>query len=210
MNQISLEKFKQLLERKYIFHIHTHHTDGGSSVWDYMNFASSKGIDTVIFTEHVRKVMTYDFNAFVSDIEKARREFPHIEVVPGVEAKILPNGGLDISPQVEETVSVICIACHLFPPDMELYFSVMEDIFANRYQDKIRVWVHPGLFCRKHGALINVENYKERVEGLVNTANRHNIYGENNLKYNLPGAIFPASLFKHRIDGRDAHNVKDL
>ena len=86
----------------------------------------------------------------------------------------------------------------------------MEDIFIHRYRDKIRVWVHPGLFCLKHLSLINVEDYKERVKRLVHTANRHAVYGENNLKYNLPAAIFPPDLFKYRITGTDAHSIKGL
>jgi len=210
MRRISWETFEQLLKEKYIFHIHTHHTDGNPSAREYMEYASAKGIKTVIFTEHVRKKMSYDFAALVSDIEKARREFPHVRAVLGAEAKILPDGGLDIPPQVLEKVSVICIACHLFPPDMELYFSVMEDIFINRCTDKIRVWVHPGLFCRKHSSLINIENYREQVKHLLDTANKHAVYGENNLKYDLPGTIFPVSLFKYRIIGADAHSIEDL
>ena len=210
MDHISWERFKQLLRREYIFHIHTHHTDGSSSVREYMEFASMKGIETVIFTEHVRKNLDYDFDALVFDIEKAHREFPGVEPVLGVEAKILPGGGLDISPYVIEKASVICIACHSFPSDIELFLSVMEDIFSNRYKDKIRVWVHPGMFFRKHRHLINREDFKERVTRLVETVNRHSVYGENNLKYNLPGAIFPVSLFKSCITGTDAHSIEDL
>ena len=107
-----LERFENLLSRRYIFHLHTNYTDGLSSIEDYCLWASRNGCDTIVFTEHVRKELSYDFYSFLSDIENAKRKFPNMDIWVGVEAKILLDGELDISDEVLPKIEIICFACH--------------------------------------------------------------------------------------------------
>jgi len=137
-----LEKFKNLLKSKYIFHLHTKYTDGLSSVEEYCLWASKNGCDAVICTEHVRKELSYDFHGFLSEIEDAKRQFPGLDIWVGVEAKVLPGGELDVPEGILSGIDIVCFACQTFPVDVDLYGRSFERLFSDaRWKNHIRVWV---------------------------------------------------------------------
>lgn len=210
MKKWSLEKFNLLLNAPYVSHIHTTYSDGESSLFDYVDFAIDRGIKTIIFTDHVRKKILFDFNALVADVRRARIEHPQLNILIGAEAKILPEGQLDIPAGIIPDLDVLCIACHSFPKDAKLYFKVLNKIFKTDYGDLIRIWVHPGLFFLRHPGLIQVPGAFDKLEKLIAIANGNNVFGETNFKYNLPDLIFPSHLFWYQINGFDAHHVKEL
>ena len=205
-----LDRFKRMLAGKYIFHLHTDYTDGYSSIHDYLEYASNHRLESVVFTEHVHLDLAYDFNAFCRELDKKKKMFPELDVWLGIEAKILANGKLDVPPEVRERVDLLCIACHSFPPDADLYFQVMTRVFQNEWTDKVRIWVHPGLLFLRHPQLQMVENWQQKMADLVGLANRLGIFGEINLKYDLPTALFPWSWFELTLTGLDAHSTADL
>ena len=210
MGKPLLARFNRLLSQKYIFHIHTDYTDGHNSIHDYLEFAADHGIKSVVFTEHVHRDLSYDFNAFCDELERRKRMFPELDVWLGIEAKILANGRLDAPLKLKDRVDLLCIACHSFPLDAERYFKVMAGVFEEEWADKIRIWVHPGLFFLRNIPLMAVENWQQKMEHLVALANRCRIFGEINVKYNLPTALFPHTLFEQTIIGMDAHSTTDL
>lgn len=203
------EKFKSLLKGRYLFHLHTTHTDGSSSVEDYCLWASRNGYDAVIFTEHVKKKLSYDYYSLLSDIENAKRKFPNVDIWVGVEAKILLGGELDISEEILPEIEVICFACHSFSKDVDLYEKSFKKLFSdNRWKSRIRVWVHPGSFL-KHLGLI--DDYLHLLDGLTSLAIREGIFIEHNLRHELP----PMSIIKNipranLIRGLDAHSVESV
>jgi histidinol phosphatase-like PHP family hydrolase len=202
-------KFDRLLASKYLFHLHTHHTDALLSVNDYLRFASANGYDSVIFTEHVNRDLHYDFDRFVDEVEDARRRHPEVTSIVGVEAKILPEGELDIPEKILDKVELIGIACHSFPGDSELYFRVMEKILTSPLWGKEKVWVHPGLFFLRFPEL-KKGNWLQDLRRLTEMANRSGVYGETNMKYGLPTSVFPSAWFDHGIIGWDLHHMEDL
>lgn len=204
-----LEKFERLLKSKYIFHLHTNYTDGQSSIEEYCTWAANNGWDTLVFTEHVRKRLAYDFCSFLSDIENARQEFPKLTIWVGAEAKILPGGGLDIPDEILPKIQLICFACHSFPEDINLYKISFERLFSeDRWKSHVRVWVHPGYFLDRLGAM---DKYLHVLNGLASFAISEGVFIEHNLRYKLPPEMIIGNVPRSKlVVGLDAHSVESV
>lgn len=203
------EKFENLLKGRYIFHLHTNYTDGLNFVEEYCLWTSRNGYDAIVFTEHVRKKLSYDFNCFLKDIETAREKFSNLDIWVGVEAKMLPGGGLDVSDKILSKIQIICFACHFFPKDVNLYEKSFKRLFSDaRWKNHIRVWVHPGYFL-KHLGLI--DNYLYLLDRLTSFAIREGVFIERNLKYELPPRVIIKNIPQSNLlRGLDAHSVKSI
>lgn len=205
-----LARFRKILkEGKYIFHIHTNYTDGMSSVVDYFEYAQKNGISNLIFTEHVRKELSYNFDDFFNDIKVAEKRFTNVEAIIGCEAKIIPGGELDIPQSILSKIEVICIACHSFPDDVGLYVETLEKIFKDKHlKDYVRVWVHPGRFFKKRNKL---DENKNILEELISIALSKEVFIEQNLKEDLPPLnVLERVPYDKIVVGYDAHSVTDL
>lgn len=205
-----LARFRKILERgKYIFHVHTNYTDGLSSVVDYFEYAQKNGISDLIFTEHVRKELSYSFDDFFNNIKVVGKRFTNVKAIIGVEAKIIPGGELDIPQSILSKIEVVCIACHSFPDDVSLYVETFEKIFKDKYlKDYVRVWVHPGRFFRKRNKL---DENKNILEELIKVALSEEVFIEQNLKEDLPPLNLLEKIpYDKIVVGYDAHSVTDL
>lgn len=93
-------QFEQALRRgRYLFHVHTDWTDGKSSLADYCVAAKKYGFQSIILAEHIRRDPTYNFWEFLQLVEEQQASHA-IEIVVGMEAKVLPGGFLDIPDRV--------------------------------------------------------------------------------------------------------------
>ena len=96
-------------------HIHTNYTDGNASIAQMTKAAVSKGMTTVLFSEHVRHTSTY-FPSFADEIRTTYID--EMKQYVGVEAKILSlDGSLDCSPQIALLCDAIIGSVHSFPSD---------------------------------------------------------------------------------------------
>lgn len=204
-----LEEFKKVNYNSYIFHVHTNYTDGKSSVSDYFKYASKNNISIIIFTEHVRKNLNYDFDIFVNEIKNVNKLYPQIKTFIGCEAKLLPGGELDIPIEILTKIDVICFACHSFPQDLDLYRLSLKRLFtSNNWKSFVRVWVHPGRFLRKLNIL---DKSLSILEESVNIAISEGILIEKNLREDLPPTeILEKIPSKNIILGYDAHSIEEL
>ncbi len=208
--KITLEKFNELTANSnYLFHLHTNYTDGLNSIEDYFCYASKSKVNTIIFTEHVRKNIKYSFDDFYNEIKRVENKFKSINAVVGIESKILPDGSIDIPDSILPKIDLICFACHSFPDDINLYAKAFKKVFADaRWKSLIRVWVHPGRFIQRIGlSTPNIDIF----HGLLNTAVDEGIFIENNLKQdislkNVIGSV-PSEC---QVVGHDAHSVSEL
>ncbi len=205
-----LEEFKGMINKgNYIFHIHTNYTDGISNINNYFEYASKNNIDVIVFTEHVRKDLKYNFDAFIEDINENNRRYSRIKTFIGCEAKLLPGGDLDIPINILSKIDVICFACHSFPEDLELYKLSLKKLFINnQWKNYVRVWVHPGRFLKR---LYILDRSILILEKLIMTAIIEGVFIEKNLKEFLP----PKEIIKNiPIDniilGYDAHSIEEL
>jgi len=209
MKKISSEEFDSILKEDYFFHFHTIYTDGKSSVREYFDFAFKNNIHTIIFTEHVRKKISYNFNELLEDINNVKTFYPNIKVIIGVEAKVLPEGELDIPEEVLGKIQIICFACHSFPDNIVQYQKSFEKLFyEKKWENHIRIWVHPGRFLKRRNLL---KTHITVLKNLLNLAEKEGILIEYNLKEQLPPRNIISFYDKQKIIiGYDAHNVKEI
>lgn len=203
MNQLTC------LNTPYFFHFHSTFTDGKLTIYDYFKFCKKNQIKTLIFSEHVRKDLTYDFDIFIDEIKKTSDLFPEVDYMIGVEAKLLPGGECDVPKNMLNKIDLIAFACHGFPNDPDLFYNSMEHLFHHTdYQHLYRVWAHPGRFYKKRNLLQHCQN---EYHALINVATSLNIYIERNIRDDLiPYDDLKTIKQSSLIWGMDAHINNDL
>jgi len=188
------------------WHIHTKYTDGKNSVLEICKKAVKVKIPLVAFTEHVRKQLTYDFSEFLNDIENAREQFPELIILSGIEAKVLPDGTLDVSKGIIKTVDYPIFAFHSFPEDRELYINCLKKVVRNRY---VNTWAHPGLFLERTGFNIGSDTLRD----IFHLMQKNHVLLEINKKYSLPSRNWinlASKVGVITVRGSDVHKVEDL
>lgn len=101
------------LDLRTDWHTHTDRTDGGDSLTDMIDAARAQGLHRLHLTDHVRADTTW-VPDYVAEI-RSQRGRTEVELVCGVEAKILDvRGTLDL-PADLSGVEIVVIADHQFP-----------------------------------------------------------------------------------------------
>lgn len=192
-----------LLEGEW--HIHTNYTDGKNTVFEYCEKAVAMDIPLLAFTEHVRKNLNYDFNNFLSDIERAREEF-NLIILSGCEAKVLPNGELDVEKWILKEVDYPIFAFHSFPKDIDLYIESLKRVLKNRY---VNTWAHPGAFLTKQG----FELPEKELIKIFKLMGKQDLLLEINRKYGVPSEKWIRMARKYNVrlvKGSDVHYIEEL
>ena len=187
------------------WHIHTNYTDGENSVDDCCQQAIASKIPLVVFSEHVRRNLDYDFNALQREIELARQKYPGLIILSGCEAKVLVTGELDVTQEVLDLSEIVLMAFHSFPADGYLYYQALKVALTN---PKVDIWAHPGLFLVRNNIMIEMDFLKEIFE----IAARYNVLIELNARYNMPPNEW-MSILRGKIDlvrGDDIHSLEDF
>lgn len=187
------------------WHIHTNYTDGHNSVDDYCRQALKLGIPLVVFSEHVRQRIDYDFNALLGEIELARSRYPELAILSGCEAKVLENGKLDVSDEILEQCEIVLMAFHSFPIDAGKYYDALRIALAS---PKVDIWAHPGLFLIKNDLTLS----NSQIEEVANIARRNSVLIELNARYDMPPKEWLDKL-KGRVGfvrGSDIHSLSDF
>lgn len=197
---------RNIYEGLYLFHIHTDWTDGESILADYCVAAKKQGFQKVILTEHIRRNSSYDFRAFLDHV-KEQESTQDVQIIVGVEAKILPNGLLDIPEWILPEIEVLAIAEHSFNGDaIAMADALMQNFKSLRNTKFAKAWVHPGL-----GLLLKKSAPVFLFQRVVETALKFDINIELNLKYRLPPeSLFPLIPSSSLIIGLDAHSVREV
>ena len=195
---------------RYLFHLHTTSTDGELTVRQYFEYASQQRIQRLIFLEHIRRNPQYDVEAFVGEV-KENSQRCRIPAVVGFEAKLLPDGRLDILDRHAAMASVLGIAEHGFPDDIQMLqtaFMHAVDTYSDRMPPDRVIWVHPGLWFQKRGLLGAREG---EYAALIRYAVRHGVLIERNLRYNLiPEQMLACVPDQRVVVGADAHRLAHL
>lgn len=187
------------------WHIHTNFTDGKNTVTEYCKKAIEADIPLLAFTEHVRTNLNYDFNIFLNDIDKARENFDLI-ILSGCEAKVLPNGEIDVENNVLREVDYPVFAFHSFPEDFDTYIKCLRCVLRNKY---VNTWAHPERFLRKHFLEISESDLVE----IFNLMRQQNILFEINKKHDVPSIKWINLAKKHNVEivrGSDIHCIEDI
>ncbi|RLJ00929.1 MAG: histidinol-phosphatase [Candidatus Aenigmatarchaeota archaeon] len=185
------------------WHIHTNYTDGKNSVSEICETAEKLKIPLIAFTEHVRKKLNYDFNQFLEDIKKAKKEFPNIIMLSGCEAKVLPDGSLDVNKNIMEKVDYGIFAFHSFTENAELYKKSFKEVIKNEY---VSAWAHPETFFNRVALTEN-----ELIE-IFNLLKKNNILFEINRKYKISENYlqYARKFNVPVVKGNDIHSISDI
>lgn len=165
------------------YHIHTNATDGDSTPMEIIETAKKIGIKNIAFTEHVRKVLTYDWFKFrdnILDIDPKG-----INVMIGIEAKVLNSEGkLDVSKDIFESADIVLGTVH-GAQDVEWLLNSDCDIIA-----------HPQLTS------LNIDSFLDCNKVLE-------INFKHPLKDNIIGKLAESRKNKFSF-GSDTHKLEDL
>lgn len=74
-------------------HVHTRFSDGENEIAQVLAKARTFGCDAVAITDHIDRLDAEDYPAYLDAIELARRQFPEMLVIVGLEWNIPPGGG---------------------------------------------------------------------------------------------------------------------
>jgi DNA polymerase (family 10)/putative hydrolase len=163
------------------------------------------GLQLLVFSEHVRRQLTYDYNSLLRDIEDARRRFP-LTILSGCETKVLDlNGSLDVTEYVLEKSDIVIMSFHSFPyGDKSSYLIAL--IRALQHP-RVDIWAHPTLFLKRHGLSLT----EEEIRQVTTVCREFNVLVERNLRYNVPDDHF-VNLTRDAIyvENSDAHSVDEL
>ena len=195
---------------QYLFHVHTPYTDGHVTAAEYVDFAEKAGADTVVFLEHIRREPQYDVNRFSKEVRLAG-DGKAVQTVLGFEAKLLPDGALDISEDHLRAAAVVGIAEHGFPNDAGLLleaFRRVVETYPVRWPEKDFVWVHPGLWYVKRGLPLEQE---AAYRAMLNAARDARVLIERSLRWGVLSPAMAATLpTESVVVGVDAHTRRDL
>lgn len=202
------EKHKKFLMTGH-WHVHTTLTDGDSTVMEYSRKAADLHIPLIVFTEHVRKELTYDYNELLDQINIARKAFPELIILSGCEAKVLPDGSLDCPQWILDKANYKLFAFHSFPPEVEIYFNALCKVIQLGQCD---AWAHPGLFFKENPTIFLTD---EKLKTVFKHIEQNNILIEKNTKYNLPPQRWLETIKGMNaniqfVHGGDIHNIEML
>jgi histidinol phosphatase-like PHP family hydrolase len=109
-----MDKNSKIVNNKIIFddyHIHTNITDGSLFPKEIIMEAKKIGIKNIAFTEHIRKISTYDWFKFRDEVLNFKPK--GINIAVGIETKVLNSEGeLDASIDILESADIILGSVH--------------------------------------------------------------------------------------------------
>lgn len=211
------QEFAHALRNPYFAHVHTTLSDGVNTPGEWCVWAIDNGYKSIVFADHVRMNFgdhenNTDPDKLMVDMEQTRNEFRGTGLIiwRGIEAQVMPGGGLNAPKELIEFADVLYIAnhtpvCHTYGRDNLI--EALGFAFINPdYKEKIRVWAHPGLHTTN----------KLLVSQLMADATKAGVYIEQNRRYNIPSdddfikaaLLFGIDLFS-KIIGWDAHKIPE-
>jgi DNA polymerase (family 10) len=113
-----LPKLIELEDLRGDLHMHTTRTDGRDSIDAMVEAAIAKGYEYIAITEHSKAIaMAFGFDAArvrqsVGEIEEARKRYPEIRILHGLEVDILAEGDLDLDDESLALLDWVIVSIH--------------------------------------------------------------------------------------------------
>ena len=189
------------------WHLHTDWTDGQSSIRGVFDQAEKNELSFILFSEHVRRDLSYDYKAF-KDAVYAEGESRAIKFAVGAEAKVLTEqGDLDISEDVIEQADIISFAFHT--PFFKSSDSYKAALFSVVRTGIAHIWAHPTSYPSRMGFDLSMDDKMM----LFDAMKQYNVAYELNKRY---PADCPENLLclvegdVCIVCGSDAHRSEDM
>ena len=189
------------------FHVHADYADGSSSVMEMCEQAEMNGLKLICFAEHVRRAMSYDYSDLLRDVERARKRFPELVILPGCEAAVRDTeGSLDVSDEVLEKAEIVVASFHDFPYGCTGDF--LHALHGMLRHPRVDIWGHPETLLR------NVTLSHSDMEDIIRACIRGNVLIEDNLSkiHSTPPEFIELArkLGARVVTNSDAHCTEDL
>ena len=123
----------------YDLHTHTTYSHGKGSIMDNARAAADAGLETLGIADHGPGHMNYGIDMNLLDnmrreIDAARKEFPQLEILLGVEANIVNfSGALDVSREDQELFDFIIAGYH---------YGYFGERFFHGLNTCVKGWLH--------------------------------------------------------------------
>jgi putative hydrolase len=188
-----------------------------------VEFAVTREFDRICITDHVR-IDTGWLDEFFMEIDALKEEFAgRIEILAGVEAKVLDFGGrIDADLGRVSRADLVFAAFHRIPRTkgfmarrdigrnkaeaLENWSTSMKAVLSN---PAVNIIAHPGNILKMNG--VRIPTYlKEEIASLAGPSGK---MFEHNLKYEVPDGGFLSLLVSegvHILHGSDAHSIAEL
>ena len=185
------------------YHIHTNyndHSDSNLTVKNVVKEAERKGLEIIALTEHVRESSKWIPN-YLNEILHYKQK-TKIKVIPGFEAKILPNGNIDCREDISRDYFIIA-SFHTKYCDKVIWINALKKVIENKYVNVI------GHLAPESSFYIN----EEEIEEFAKLLSKHDKIVEVNAKYKRPPENWVKIFIKRGVKfhlGSDAHSLREI
>lgn len=185
------------------FHVHTSYNDHSAldlNVESAVQYAEAIGLETLAFTEHVRRESSWIDN-YVNEIERINMKSV-LKIITGFEAKILKDGSIDCDPKYSNNYFVIA-SFHTIYGNKEIWMNAIKNAIQNPDVDVI------GHLAPEPTFRLNNEELLELCELLK----YHGKIVELNAKYKRPPLDWLLQFKNHEVRfhlGSDAHSLNEI
>ncbi|MCI0622550.1 MAG: DNA polymerase/3'-5' exonuclease PolX [Acidobacteria bacterium] len=195
-------------------HMHSTWTDGNSTIEEMVRACQERGYQYCAITDHSQEsrvaggLGVKDFKKQWKEIEKARKQFPKIQVLAGVELDILADGSLDLPDKTLGGFDIVIAAIHS-------NLNITKQQMTKRI---LRALAHPAVDILAHptGRQINRrEPFSVDLEQVFKAAKQHDVALELNaqperLDLNDANVRWARELSIKIAIGTDAHSTGNL
>ena len=185
------------------FHIHTNYNNHSASnltVKNVVQEAERKGLEIIALTEHVRASSEW-IPSYLNEILHYKQK-TKIKVIPGFEAKILPNGNIDCREDISRDYFIIA-SFHTKYCDKVIWIDALKKVIENKYVNVI------GHLAPESTFQIN----PKEIEELAKLLKKHDKIVEVNAKYQRPPETWIKIFIKRGVKfhlGSDAHSLNEI
>lgn len=184
--ELDLEKPPALLERSALegtFHMHSTWSDGTASIEDMAVKARSMGFSYIGFSDHsaaaayARGLDVARLRRQMDEIDALNRKWSDFRILKGLECDILPDGNLDLTPEILAELDFVIGSIHS-------QFGMSEKEMTDRV---CRAMAHPNFDILGHSTgrlLLQREGYKIDLERVIDCAKAHGKFIELNANPN--------------------------
>lgn len=192
-----------MINIKEDFHVHTSYNDHSSqdlNIESAIRYAESIGLQTMAFTEHVRKESDW-IDKYVNEIERNNTR-PSLKLITGFEAKILRDGSIDCLPKYSKDYFVIA-SFHTIYGNKGIWINAIKNVIQNPDVSVI------GHLAPEPSFSLDDDELTE----ICALLKQHGKIVELNAKYNRPPMEWVVKFKEHNIEfhlGSDAHSLNEI
>lgn len=185
------------------FHIHTNYNNHSASnltVKNVVQEAERKGLEIIALTEHVRETSEW-IPSYLNEILHYKQK-TKIKVIPGFEAKILPNGNIDCREDISRDYFIIA-SFHTKYCDKVIWINALKKVIENKDVNVI------GHLAPESSFQIN----PKEIEELAKLLKKHDKIVEINAKYQRPPETWIKIFIERGVKfhlGSDAHSLNEI